>query len=308
MMSLHDSLSRRMLVSSIIIASCLRTSPTLSQGRGGGTPDMVPGTLVDALLGQQFSILGSLGIADIASPHVIVGKLPSGLAQRLWVPPGATVLGGVESSGAGVAVIRSQLSRDSLTAAYHREQLTRGWTAPPPLPTLNAGFAFASASASDPNQQLTFCSGGTMLNITISPVDREMEILASAVAIGAYLCTPAPTGAAADVFGLSRRYPTLNNPPGTGNGMTANCASFNSSGSGGSTRLTTSLALDDVFAYYGKQLADSGWTMTPDPMASHSWTRTDKTGGFFELTLTTRSRLLSPGCVEVKMEMNSRSR
>jgi hypothetical protein len=72
----------------------------------------------------------------------------------------------------------------------------------------------------------------------------------------------------------------------------------------GSTRLSTSMPVDQVLAHYGKQLADSGWTpVTDQQLVARYWTRRDSTG-FRELTITARVRAETPQCVELEMRVN----
>jgi hypothetical protein len=277
-----------------------------AQSRLNGTPDSVPRELVEALLASPaLQFMAAFGVGG-GSPRVVVGTLPSGLAQRLWIPPGATVLGGLESSGQAVAVLQSSMPEDSLKAAYRREQIARGWIAPPARqPMIMSGFAPAPGSPLDPDAQLMFCSGGATLGIDIVQVGSRREIRASTIALGENLCaTQRPVDMTR--FGMRGDRPTLTNPPGTGNGFGENCAQWNSSGGGGGTKLSTNMTNDQVLAYYAKALADSGWTPANVESVSRTWTRRDSLGTLAELTLTSRTRASTPNCVEVEMRENSR--
>jgi hypothetical protein len=216
------------------------------------------------------------------------------------------LLGGAESSAGGVAIIRSSLSKDSLTAMYRREQLQRGWSRPPDRRfTLTSGFAPAPGASDDPSDALVFCAGATALLIGITPVEGMQEISAQAMGLGRGLCDPARPEPV-EAYAGRRNHPTLINPPGTGNGMGGDCVRWNSSGGGGSTRLATSMPLDQIFAHYGKQLADSGWSpVTDQQLVARFWTRRDSTGAFRELTLTARTRAETPTCVELEMRVNA---
>ncbi len=241
-------------------------------------------------------------------PRLVVGALPSALAQRLWVPPGSTILGGLESSGFNVAVIRSLLPEDSLKRGYRREQLSLGW-APPTAAAQRAimGFVPAASAPAGDDEPGVLCSGGTTLAISVKTVDfSTQEIRAVAMNIPDARCqSPAAPRQAQSTF--RAQYPTLENPPGSGNGFMPNgCPGWNSTGGGGTTRLRTRMAVDDVFAHYGKQLADSGWTPANNETVARSWTRRDSTGALVQLTLTARTQATSPECVEVQMEVRSR--
>jgi hypothetical protein len=266
-------------------------------------PDSVPRALVEALIDP----LGMTRMIAGGRPRLVVGAVPSGLAQRFWIPPGATVLGGMESSGLGVVVIHSTLPRDSLIAGYRREQPRLGWTAPQdPQPRAMMGFVPAAAATTLNDQNGTvFCSGGTTLSIGVAPVDPgTWEINATAIAIGTNdRCQPVTSRVAP---AWRAQYPTLTNPPSSGNGFGQGCAYWNSSGGGGSTRLQTTMTLDDVLAHYGKQLADSGWTPTGTQTTTRGWSRRDSTGAVTEIVLTAQAQTTGPSCVDVRMEVRSR--
>jgi len=272
----------------------------------GDASDSVPRALAEAVMDP----LGTLRVFGGGRARLVVGSLPSGLAQRLWVPPGSVILGGVESSGINVAVIHSSLTEDSLRSGYRREQLTLGWTAPQaPQQTAIMGFVPAtSVSTGDDAAGAMFCSGGTMLIIAVTKADfSTQEIRAVALNAGDARCRSSATAARPTPSPFRAQYQTLVNPPGSGNGFTSpGCQPWNSTGGGGSTRLHTTMTVDDVFAYYGKQLADSGWTATTNETVARTWTRRDSTGALVQMTLTARTQPSAPGCIEVGMEVRSR--
>ena len=271
--------------------------------------DSIPRALAEALIAPSFQTMATMLGGAGGRPRLIVGSLPSGLAERLWIPPGATVLGGLESSAMGMAVFRSNLSRDSLTAEYRRHQPALGWTSPPPRSLTPVwGFAPARGSRSDPDQALLFCSGGTVLVIGIEPLATGQEISARAMAMGRGLCEPRRADMD-QALSMRRPYhPTLTNPPGT-SGFDIECAGWTVSGGGGQTRLRTRLSAGEVLAHYATQLADSGWdSVADDQLVSRTWTRTDSAGAFMELTLTAQRRPAAPDCVEVEMRVNARRR
>jgi hypothetical protein len=217
------------------------------------------------------------------------------------------ILGGIESSGLSVAIIRSPLPEDSLKNGYRHQQLTLGWTAPQARPqTPMMGFVPA-ASASVVDDGSTFCSGGSTLSIAVTTVDfSTREIRAMALNIQDLRCqssiAPRPTPPP-----FRSQYQTLVNPPGSGNGFfTADCQPWNTTGGGGTTRLHTTMTLDDVFAHYGKQLTDSGWTAITNETVARSWTRRDSTGALVQLTLTARTQANTTGCFEIQMDVRSR--
>jgi hypothetical protein len=308
----HDDRDRSAAVtrrSSFLIASlCAAASIAAAEGVNAQTrrltdaSDSVPRALAEAVLDP----LGTMRMFAGGQLRLVVGTLPAGLARRLWLPPGSTVLGGLESSGLGLAIIHAPMSGDSLAAAFLREQPKLGWTLPPPRrPTAMMGFVAAPESPSGGDAAgTTFCSGGTTLTIGVKPVDPlTWEIRAMAMDVSSDRCRPTTVRVTQPP---NQQYPSLLNPPGSGNGFGVPCGNFSSNGSGGQTRLQTMMTADEVFAHYGKQLADSGWTPTPTQLTARSWTRRDSTGALVEITLRVRSEPASTGCLEVQMDVRSR--
>jgi len=314
----HSSLQIALVAAAAATTISLRPTVSSAQERRlTDVPDSVPRALVEAVI-DPTGTMRMMGGG--ARPRLLVGTLPSGLVRRLWIPPGATILGGVESSAYGMAVIHSTMSEDSLNAGYSREQPRLGWTLPrerPPMAMM--GFVSASivgAVADAPSGM--FCSGGTTLTVSVSPLDPlTREIRVTAMNLSDPRCqTSAAVVTRVVPMGINRpQYPTLVNPPGSGNGYAGPaCTFWNSTGGGGSTRLQTSMSADDLFLHYGKQLVDSGWTPGTNQTVSRSWTRRDSTGTLTELTLTARlqpaspgsSPGFSPGCVDIQMEVRSR--
>jgi hypothetical protein len=298
------------LIVSVVAASATAASPGTLHAQVRRLTDVSADSVPKALVEAVIDPIGTMRMmAGGARPRLLVGTLPSGLAQRLWIPPGSTVLGGIESSGFGIAIIHSAMSEDSLNAGYAREEPRLGWTLPPARTVAGPAMGFVQAPTtlavgSGVVEGGLFCSGGTTLSISVSPIDPLMrEIRATAMNLGDARCQPA---AASRVIMPNRpNYPTLVNPPGSGPGY-ANCSSWNSMGGGGTTRLQTGMSADEVLQHYAKQLTDSGWTPGPDQTVSRSWSHRDSTGTLTQVTLTARLAPASPGCVEVQMEVRSR--
>lgn len=263
--------------------------------------DSIPRALGEALLRPSFIMLSAVS-GQTAAPRLVVGVVPTGLAERLWIPPGATILGGVQSSGMGVAVLQSTLPPDSLEAGYRREQLRLGWTVAPRRnePARTMGFVPAPTTEDDQDRPLGFCRGGDYLVIAIEDAPGHRRIFAQASGIGREVCNPSPPERSFPSWWNGR--PTLINPPGVSAEPGQSCLRRNSSGGGGATLLITAAPIAEVMAHYGAQLADSGWVaVAGDETVQRSWTRRDSTGTVEEVTLTVRRRGVSPRCVEVSM-------
>ena len=104
-------------------------------------------------------------------------------------------------------------------------------------------------------------------------------------------------------------FPTLIDPPGSiedhGNGPCMASMGGNPIGLGITMR--SSMSPQDLLDYYGRQLADSGWTPTPAtvPGALKTWSRTDSIGTTSEVTVTVAPSSGTAACHMVYMQVQS---
>jgi hypothetical protein len=107
-------------------------------------------------------------------------------------------------------------------------------------------------------------------------------------------------------------FPTLYDPPITGEATTAPNACFpNYNGSSGTQNyLRTTLSPDLVLEHYARQLQDSGWTATGPALATvgRTFMRRDSTGAPIDLTLTVAASPKGPGCRDVSMQVRNPSK
>jgi hypothetical protein len=100
-------------------------------------------------------------------------------------------------------------------------------------------------------------------------------------------------------------FPTLYDPPVTGEPVAPNACFPNYNNSSGTNNyLRTTLTTDLVLEHYARQLQDSGWTpssaMAP---AGRTFTRRDSTGAPIEVTLTVVGSPMGPNCRDVTMQV-----
>ena len=107
-------------------------------------------------------------------------------------------------------------------------------------------------------------------------------------------------------------FPTLYDPPITGEATTAPNACFpNYNGSSGTQNyLRTTLSPDLVLEHYARQLQDSGWTATAPALATvgRTFTRRGSTGAPIDLTLTVAASPKGPACRDVSMQVRNPSK
>jgi hypothetical protein len=65
---------------------------------------------------------------------------------------------------------------------------------------------------------------------------------------------------------------------------------------------------DELFAHYGRQLADSGWKANPIPSQTRSWTRTDSLGMKLEFELRIQTFSDAPSCRRISIMSGAYSR
>ncbi len=310
---IHFTIRRRLLTVTVTCALGFPRFAAIAQaGGGGGLRDQpIPRDLVEALVSGM-----SLG-----APIIVVGELPPALSGKVFIPSGARILGGTYSNAGATAVLVSSESSDSLSAQLRRELPKLGWTpfSPPTRSSFMTwgfadppGRALASSSVSMgqmPGDMMMYCGLGSTLNIQIQPVgitDHRIRFTTGGSNICAIMAQQQVemlrVRSGADPF-PGGRAPILTNPP---NARDAGaCPTLDRNGPGGSTRLNTTMTTDDLFAFYGKQLADSGWSPVGTVAITRDWARTDSTGSRQIVGFRIRTPADAPNCREVDMDVRS---
>jgi hypothetical protein len=285
-----------------------------------------PRALADQTVPRELAEDLLSGLGGRTPPVIIVGALPAGLAGKLFVPPGARVLGGTtnttpvspgQPSGntSSTAVIVTTIPVDSIVSVYSREQVKLGWSVFDRSQVGTSGFGFRDATTvpgGGPGgalpSPLVMCGNGQTLLLMFDRT-RTSETKVFASASSSNMCSmmqqqigvtgsvavrtssgPIPMGAG----GPAIRWPVLVNPP---NARSFNaCPPENFSSNGMSAELSTPMTVDELFAHYGRQLADSGWKENGPATATRTWTKTDSLGGRQDLDLIIKKYPDAPRC------------
>src|SRR5206468_7237598 len=114
---------RRLIMSFVLICVVEPGNSLLAQGREPlKQPTSVPIELATALAAQSFF--------STAQPQILVGALPEWIAQRIYIPPGAQILGSAFLGSTVIGFMKVPRGSDSLRSELEHELQLRGWTAP----------------------------------------------------------------------------------------------------------------------------------------------------------------------------------
>jgi hypothetical protein len=278
------------------IAVCSLLLPVSVRSQGALRDQPVPRELVEALLASPMG----------RAPSIVVGQLPPSMAGKLFIPPGARVLGGMYSNAFARTVFVSPERPESIAVAFRRELPKLGWTyfERPTAFSGNGGFRDAPSTVAlgTPAEPIMYCAPGRGLMIQIE--SRTLtESLVSVMDTGNNMCAMMQDQSRGPRMYDRPRTPTLINPPGARSGY-GSCESnnFSSSGSGG-PEITTSMTPEEILNHYGRQLADSGWKQTPSVGLTRSWTKTDSTGVEHEYEITVKTFGPGSSCRRISTEL-----
>ena len=259
-------------------------------------PDAVPFEVAAALV----SAGGFSG-----EPQILVGTMPEWIANRIYIPSGARVLGSAFLGTTVVAVISLSSASDSVIAEFTGELLKRGWTTPPPSPSYSGGgFRPAPVSAERNPTRAMLCGEDQLLSVSAARrrgVATDITVRVSA-SPNYGPCRPQQM----PFMVVRSPYPTLYNPAGTSDArMTGDCSSNIGGSMGTGTTLRTSLTPEALLDHYGRQLQDSGWKAVNDASSiiGRSWTRPDSSGTPVELSLTVASSMRAGTCHDVNLQV-----
>jgi hypothetical protein len=238
-------------------------------------------------------------------PQILVGSMPEWIANRVYIPSNARVLGSAFLGTTVVAVITLPSASDDIIAEFTRELLKRGWTTPPPPPSYQTGgFRPAPPVAEKTPTRVTLCGDQQLLSVSAArrrgvATDVTMRVSTST---NYSPCRPPqmPT------MLVRSPYPTLYNPASaTDARMMGDCSSDISGGMSTGTTLRTDMTPDALLDHYGRQLQDSGWKSLTDAsvIIGRSWTRPDSSGTPVELLLTVGSSMRAASCHDVNLQV-----
>jgi len=293
-------------LTSSVLAACIAAIALVTPTRAARsqeprrlvTADSIPLELAAALVAA-----GGFG----AQPQILVGSMPEWVTNRLYVPPGARVLGSAFLSTTVVSVVTMPAASDTVIAEFKDELLRRGWQNPPTPPTFSGGgFRSAPTTQDGPLTRLTLCHDQQTLTATAARrrgtvTDVTFRIIASSTYS---VCHPPQIQT-----GMGRSpFPTLINPPSSTDArMTGDCSSTLMGSSGTSTTLRTPMSADALLDHYGKQLQDSGWTASGEraSIVGRTWTRADSSGAPVESVITVATPARDSGCRELNLQVRT---
>jgi hypothetical protein len=280
---------------------CAVASPARAQEpRRLAEPDSIPLDLAAALVSA-----GGFG----GEPQILVGAVPEWIVPKLFVPPGARVLGSAFLGTTLVAVVSVSGASDSVLADFRRGLTQRGWAAPPPTPAYSGG-GFRPATTSLPSSPFArdiLCSDQQMLTASATrrrgvATDVTLRVTSNPSFSLCHPPQPSPSQ-------YRSPFPTLYNPLGANDArMNGDCNSSAYVGSSGTgTSLRTPMAADALLDHYGKQLVDSGWKAAGEAnsITGRTWTRPDSAGTPTELTITVTSSTRESGCRELNLQVRT---
>jgi hypothetical protein len=265
-------------------------------------PDSIPVDLATALIAA-----GGVG----GEPIILIGALPEWFANRISVPKAARVLGAASSGNIVVGIYSVRTTADTAVTELKTELLAHGWKLPPPPPTYGGGFRPATMASqgqqTGPATRATLCRDDGTLTVSGAPArgggaNVTMRLLTNLGPASFTTCNPPPRP---EMPANRPLFPTLYDPPVTGEPVAPNACFPNYNNSSGTNNyLRTTLTTDLVLEHYARQLQDSGWTpssaMAP---AGRTFTRRDSTGAPIEVTLTVVGSPMGPNCRDVTMQV-----
>jgi hypothetical protein len=261
--------------------------------------DSIPVELATALISA-----GGLG----GEPQILVGSLPGWIANRLYLPSNARVVGSAFIGSSVVGVLNVADAPESVTVVFKRELAKRAWKSPPPAPSYGGGFRPAPSPMADAlaATRLTLC-GDQQILTTVAARRRgtTTEVVIRVVPAGVYsICNPPPTPS-----DMNRApFPTLFNPAGLNDlRMASDCRATGGNTTGTGTMLRTAIDPSALLEHYARQLQDSGWHSTNDKpsIVGRTWTRTDSAGTPLDLTLTVTTSARDSLCRELSLQVRT---
>jgi len=276
-------------------------------------------------LGERFTMAAQelvpkeLALALIRSApqggDILVGALPSDLAEDLPVPPGGRVLGSFVSTSYAQIAMTFPGRVDSALAFARAALVRRGWQAWQPPASQEGGLRMQSGPTS---VATTFCKTGTSrpdgLTLTASFYGYNTALLRITRTLTS-LCDASVRAEAmqrSERVGMMRSpfagVPPLYAPGEPGNAFLA-CRQTSSAGFRGRANqnqpVQSPLSAAEIVAYYGRQLDSAGWKSArqSEPVrATGQWTKTDSLGTR-EVTITVASVPSRTDCYNVELSI-----
>jgi hypothetical protein len=250
---------------------------------------------------SQPAVVSRQLVEEIAGGDTLrVGALPPSLRNKLYLPSTSRVVGSLGNA----AVVASSLSVEETLKGLEREMPKLGWKL---LLHSRPDWGFVFAREDMQGYGLVFCGNDTWLTISALPStgtgsrfrassDRAPGQCDGVSFVEGGRWRPPPT-----YQGASAR---LINPP------SARAAAYDvcmpgtmTWANGATTVLETSMGVDSLLAWYGKQLDEAGWRPVNPGGLTKSWTRVDSAGKLAQLDLRIDSKPDAPRCKDASYQI-----
>jgi hypothetical protein len=239
-----------------LLISLYGTGGAMAQRPATTAPDAIPRELVTALLANEMR----------GTPEFLIGSAPVELADRIPKLSGARILGSMVAPSSTTIVLEVPLRADSVRQLLSNALPAVGWE--PWEQVYDSWGGFRPASSRYP---ATYCREGNTLSYRLTPRSNGPTLVSLDVRRQRLeTCGARPQRVAA----IDMQAPTLVDPPQSASNP---CWQTRSSGffsrSASTSIVHTSVSPELLMDYYGRQLADSGWTVRDDPDSSRVLTR-----------------------------------
>jgi hypothetical protein len=268
-------------------------------GQRSQPDDMVPRAIVEDLV----STFGMRG----AATSLVIGKLPPALEGRLYLPRTSHVVASLVSDVQSTSIIGSSLAREQAFADLKREMPKLGWQmilAPSP----SWGFADARPEPGR-DSAFVFCGNQRLLVVTPNPrpgVETQMFVATTSLEGGSCDNIAVSSSSGPMPMRPDREFvPVRLINPSAAKSHAFDVCDRAHPDNGAQDWLQTQMTADELFAYYGKQLADSGWQSAPTAAITRSWARTDSGGRKRVVDIRITAREDAPMCRNLWMDIRT---
>lgn len=243
--------------------------------------------------------------------EIIVGKMPVDLTSLLTLPAGAHVLGSFVNTAYAHAVLTLPYRTDSALAVVRRSLTEHGFTTRSAAPPQMGGLQYGPAGGMYPN---SFCKAGDPTSLSLSGqfYGPSVTLIHLTRSVNSTICDQQRTETIRSQ--AMENYPFSSVPPlwspGDYRVATQRCRRNTSGGSGDASQnqpLLTDLSLNEILAYYGKQLDSAGWksASSDTDRVSKTWTKVIGTRGTQEVTIAISRVASLSGCYDVVLHATS---
>jgi hypothetical protein len=291
---------REHLLLGILLATA---SPALTQRPSTVAQEVVPKELALALIRSAQE-----------GGDILVGSVPTELAEDLPVPPGGGILGSFVSPSYVQVVMTYPGRTDSALAFARRSLVNHGWLAWQPPVEERGGLTFRRSSSMMPT---TFCRGTGQpdgLTVAASFYGPNTSLLRVTRSMNGMCDASMRAEATRSRIGMMQSpfatVPPLYPPAEAENSFAAcrvpSSGALRFSSSQGGMPVRATMSATELLAHYGRQLDSAGWNAargTESVRAVGKWTKADSLGTR-EVTLSVSGMPNRAGCYTVELSLN----